>query len=64
VTQVVIAAALADAGAWRAAGYKLRVSFNLSVRNLLDRTLLEVLEQHCKRNHLEPLARRAASVTA
>jgi predicted signal transduction protein with EAL and GGDEF domain len=54
VTQAVIASALADAGAWRAAGHQLRVSVNLSVRNLLDRTLLEVLEQNCRRNGLEP----------
>jgi diguanylate cyclase (GGDEF)-like protein len=50
VTHVVIDAAFAAAGAWRAAGYRLRVSVNLSVRNLLDRTLIEVLEQAC-RNH-------------
>ena len=54
VTQAVIAAALADAGAWRAAGHQLRVSVNLSVRNLLDSTLLEVLELHCRLNRLEP----------
>jgi EAL domain-containing protein (putative c-di-GMP-specific phosphodiesterase class I) len=54
LTQAVIAAALADAGVWRAAGHRLRVSVNLSVRNLLDRTLLEVLAQNCRLNSLEP----------
>ncbi|HKE92657.1 MAG TPA: bifunctional diguanylate cyclase/phosphodiesterase [Povalibacter sp.] len=54
VTQAMIAAALADAGAWRAAGHELCVSINLSVRNLRDRTLLEVLEQNVRRNRLEP----------
>ena len=54
VTQVVIAAAFADAGSWRAAGHRLRVSINLSVRNLQDDMLLEVLEQHARRNELEP----------
>jgi len=54
VTQAMIVMAFADAGAWRAAGHRLRVSVNLSVRNLLDRTLLEVLEHNCRRNALEP----------
>jgi predicted signal transduction protein with EAL and GGDEF domain len=54
VTRVAIAAALADAGAWRAAGHRLRVSVNLSVRNLGDRALLEVLERHTFHNGLEP----------
>ncbi|HJY39581.1 MAG TPA: GGDEF domain-containing phosphodiesterase, partial [Steroidobacteraceae bacterium] len=54
LTQAVIVAALADAGVWRAAGHRLRVSVNLSVRNLLDRTLLEVLAQNCRLNSLEP----------
>ena len=54
VTQVVIAAAFADAGSWRAAGHRLHVSVNLSVRNLRDRMLLDVLEQHTRRNDLEP----------
>ena len=54
VTQVLIAAAFADAGGWRAAGYRLRVSINLSVRNLRDHMLLEVLEQNARRHELEP----------
>jgi EAL domain-containing protein (putative c-di-GMP-specific phosphodiesterase class I)/GGDEF domain-containing protein len=54
VTQVMIAAAFADAGSWRAAGYRLRVSINLSVRNLRDHMLLDVLEQNARRNQLEP----------
>jgi diguanylate cyclase (GGDEF)-like protein len=54
VTHVVIAAAFADAGAWRAGGHRLHVSVNLSVRNLRDRMLLDVLEQHARRNDLEP----------
>ena len=54
VTQAVIVAAFADAGAWRVEGHRLRVSVNLSVRNLLDRTLLDVLEQNCRSNRLEP----------
>jgi len=54
VTQVVIAAAFADAGGWRAAGHRLRVSINLSVRNLRDHMLLDVLERNARRNELEP----------
>jgi sensor c-di-GMP phosphodiesterase-like protein len=54
VTQVVIATAFADAGSWRAAGHRLRVSINLSVRNLQDHMLFDVLEQHARRNELEP----------
>ncbi len=54
VTQVVVAAAFADAGGWRAAGHRLRVSVNLSVRNLRDHMLLDLLEQHARRNELDP----------
>ena len=54
VTHVVIDTAFAAAGAWRAAGYRLRVSVNLSVRNLLDRTLIEVLEEACRNHGLRP----------
>ena len=54
VTQVMIAAAFADAGSWRAAGHRLRVSINLSVRNLRDHMLIDVLEQNARRNQLEP----------
>jgi diguanylate cyclase (GGDEF)-like protein len=53
VTQVLIAAAFADAGGWRAAGHRLRVSINLSVRNLLDHMLLDILEQNARRQELE-----------
>ncbi|HVY05223.1 MAG TPA: bifunctional diguanylate cyclase/phosphodiesterase [Burkholderiales bacterium] len=54
VTQFVIAEAFRHAGTWRAGGHQLRVSVNLSVRNLRDRMLLEVLEQNMQRNGLEP----------
>jgi EAL domain-containing protein (putative c-di-GMP-specific phosphodiesterase class I) len=54
VTQVLIAAAFSDAGGWRAAGYRLRVSINLSVRNLRDHMLLDVLEQNARRHELQP----------
>ncbi len=54
VTQMVIAAAFADAGSWRAAGHRLRVSVNLSVRNLRDHMLLDVLEQNTRRHKLDP----------
>jgi EAL domain-containing protein (putative c-di-GMP-specific phosphodiesterase class I)/GGDEF domain-containing protein len=54
VTHVVIDRAFGAAGAWRAAGYQLHVSVNLSVRNLLDRTLIEVLEQACRSRGLAP----------
>ena len=54
VTRVMIAAAFSDAGSWRAAGHRLRVSVNLSVRNLRDHMLVEVLEQNARRNELEP----------
>ena len=53
VTRVMIAAAFADAGSWHAAGHRLRVSVNLSVRNLRDHMLVEVLEQNARRNELE-----------
>ena len=52
--QAMIALAFADAGSWRAAGYRLRVAVNLSVRNLADRLLLEVIEGHAKRHGLAP----------
>jgi diguanylate cyclase (GGDEF)-like protein len=55
LTQVVIAGAFADAGAWRAAGHRLRVSVNLSVHNLRDSMLLDVLEQNARRHKLEPV---------
>ena len=54
VTQVVIARAFADAGSWRAAGHRLKVSVNLSVRNLRDRMLVDMLEQHARRQELHP----------
>jgi EAL domain-containing protein (putative c-di-GMP-specific phosphodiesterase class I) len=54
VTRIMIAAAFADAGSWHAAGHRLRVSVNLSVRNLRDHMLVEVLEQNARRNELEP----------
>lgn len=54
LTHTVINAAFAAAGSWRADGYRLRVSVNLSVRNLLDRTLLEVLGRSCASSGLEP----------
>ena len=53
VTQAMIGAAFADAGSWRAAGRRLRVSINLSVRNLRDHMLFDVLEEHARRNQLE-----------
>ena len=54
VTRVMIAAAFADAGSWRAAGHRLRVSVNLSVRNLRDYMLVEILEQNARQNELQP----------
>jgi EAL domain-containing protein (putative c-di-GMP-specific phosphodiesterase class I)/GGDEF domain-containing protein len=54
VMQAMIAAAFADAGGWRVAGHRLRVAVNLSVRNLMDRMLIDVLEQHARRHALEP----------
>lgn len=54
VTHAIIAAAFRDAGAWRAAGRHLRVAVNLSVRNLLDRTLFEVLQRQLEENRLDP----------
>ena len=50
---MLIAEAFADAGGWRAAGYRLRVSVNLSVRNLRDHMLLDILEQNARRQELE-----------
>jgi len=49
-----IASAFADAGSWRAAGHRLRVAVNLSVRNLADRMLIDVIESNAQRNGLEP----------
>jgi EAL domain-containing protein (putative c-di-GMP-specific phosphodiesterase class I)/GGDEF domain-containing protein len=54
VTHTVIAAAFQDAGHWQTAGHRIRVSVNLSVRNLRDRMLLEVLAQHLDKNGLQP----------
>jgi len=54
VMQAMIDSAFADAASWRAAGYPLRVAVNLSVRNLGDRQLLDVLERHAQRHGLEP----------
>jgi len=54
VMQAMIASAFADAGSWRAAGHRLRVAVNLSVRNLGDRQLLDVIERHAQRHGLEP----------
>ena len=54
VMQTMIASAFADAGSWRAAGHRLRVAVNLSVRNLGDRTLLDVIERNAERHALEP----------
>lgn len=54
VTQWVIGAALRDAASWRVAGYPLRVAINLSVRNLGDRMLLDVLDRQTAANAIEP----------
>lgn len=54
VTQWVINAACADAEGWRAAGHRLRISVNLSVRNLRDRMLLDVLDAGTRRHRLDP----------
>jgi EAL domain-containing protein (putative c-di-GMP-specific phosphodiesterase class I) len=54
VTHVVIAAAFEHAGRWQAAGHRIRVSVNLSVRNLRDRMLNDVLEHHLDKNGLAP----------
>jgi EAL domain-containing protein (putative c-di-GMP-specific phosphodiesterase class I) len=54
VTQWIIGAACADAAGWRARGHRLRVAINLSVRNLRDRLLLDVLEQSTRQNGLDP----------
>lgn len=49
VTRSVIATAFADVAGWRAAGYKHRVSVNLSVHNLRDRALLDALDLNADR---------------
>src|SRR4029077_19150992 len=46
--------AFGHAARFRDAGYHLRVAVNLSVRNLRDRTLLESLDEHIRRNGLDP----------
>jgi len=55
VTQWVIGAACADAASWRARGYRLRVAVNLSVRNLRDHMLLDVLAENVQRHGLQPV---------
>jgi len=55
VTQWVIGAACADAASWRARGYRLRVAVNLSVRNLRDHMLLDVLAENVRRHGLQPV---------
>jgi diguanylate cyclase (GGDEF)-like protein len=54
VMHTMIASAFADAGSWRASGHRLRVAVNLSVRNLGDRLLLDVIERNAQRHGLEP----------
>ena len=54
VTHTVIETAFGHAARFRDAGYHLRVAVNLSVRNLRDRTLLELLDEHARRNGLDP----------
>ncbi len=54
VTHTVIETAFGHAARFRDAGYHLRVAVNLSVRNLRDRTLLESLDEHARRNGLDP----------
>lgn len=54
VMQAMIALAFADAGSWRTAGHRLRVAVNLSVRNLGDRQLLEVIDRQSQRHGLAP----------
>jgi EAL domain-containing protein (putative c-di-GMP-specific phosphodiesterase class I) len=54
VTQAVITKAFADAKAWREAGHRMSVAINLSVRNLLDDTLLTTLEEQAALNGLTP----------
>jgi EAL domain-containing protein (putative c-di-GMP-specific phosphodiesterase class I)/GGDEF domain-containing protein len=54
VMQAMVACAFADAAAWRAAGYPMRVAVNLSVRNLMNHMLTDVLERNAQRHGLEP----------
>jgi predicted signal transduction protein with EAL and GGDEF domain len=54
VTHAVIASAFADNAGWRTAGHAQRVAINLSVRNLRDPMLLEVLDANVQRCGLEP----------
>jgi diguanylate cyclase (GGDEF)-like protein len=54
VMHTMIASAFADAGSWRTAGHRLRVAVNLSVRNLGDRMLIDVIERNALRHGLEP----------
>jgi diguanylate cyclase len=53
ITQEVIAQAFADAGTWRAEGNRLQVAVNLSMRNLRDHMLFDVIEQAARRHGLE-----------
>lgn len=53
LTQEVIAQAFAHAGSWRAAGHRLQVAVNLSVRNLRDHMLLDMIEQTARRHGLD-----------
>jgi predicted signal transduction protein with EAL and GGDEF domain len=54
LTQWMIAAALADKAAWRARGRHMGVAINLSVRNLRDRALLNVLHETVTRHRIDP----------
>jgi EAL domain-containing protein (putative c-di-GMP-specific phosphodiesterase class I) len=54
VTQWVIGAVFADAGTWRSNGHRLRTSVNLSVHNLRDRMLLDLLKDSAARHGVEP----------
>jgi len=58
LTRHVLESAIAQCAAWRRAGGDLCVSVNLSVRNLLDRSLPEDLERMLWTYHLPPSALR------
>jgi diguanylate cyclase (GGDEF)-like protein len=58
LTRYVLNRSIEQCAAWRRAGQELCVSVNLSVRNLLDRTLPQDLERMLWTHHLPPEALR------
>ena len=56
LTEHVLDVSLGQCRAWHDQGYDLHVAVNLSVRNLLDEQLPQIIEEHLRRNRLPATA--------